>query len=245
MTTVLTFHRVVDRLEQDHDLSWDSFRRLVESLSESTADLESPSSSQAIAMTFDDGTEDHLRAGEELRRRGLPATFFIPTGQIGDPGRLDAGQVHELVSMGHVVGSHAVHHQPLAQIPPQQLLDEVRESRVRLEEISGSPIVFFAPPGGITHKELTAVLRSEGYRACRSMRWGIYRDKGQRWDIPCIPVTEYTWQRGWVSFAIDRQSLPLVMRLGRSVKTVLPAGAVRRIRAGLHTRVRGPEERRG
>jgi peptidoglycan/xylan/chitin deacetylase (PgdA/CDA1 family) len=85
MTTVLTFHRVVDRLEQDHDLSWDSFRRLADSLSGSTTDLESPSSSQAIAMTFDDGTEDHIRAAEELRRRGLSATFFIPAGHIGDP----------------------------------------------------------------------------------------------------------------------------------------------------------------
>ena len=117
MTTVLTFHRVVDRLEQDHDLSWDSFRRLADSLSGSMTDLESPSSSQAIAMTFDDGTEDHIRAAEELRRRGLSAIFFIPAGHIGDPGRLDAAQVQELVSMGHVVGSHALHHRPLARHP--------------------------------------------------------------------------------------------------------------------------------
>lgn len=243
MTTVLTFHRVVDRLEQEHDLSWDSFRRLADSLSGSTTDLESPSSSQAIAMTFDDGTEDHIRAADELRRRGLPATFFIPAGHIGDPGRLDAGQVHELVSMGHVVGSHALHHRPLARIPPQQLLHEVRESRLQLETICEKPVVFFAPPGGIGHQALTAVLRSEAYRASRSMRWGIYGDDAQRWDIPCIPVTEYTWQKGWVGFAIDRHSLPLVMRLGRTVKNVLPAGAARRIRARLHTRVRRPEER--
>ena len=43
MTTVLTFHRVVDRLEQDHDLTWDSFRRLTDSVSDSITDLESPS----------------------------------------------------------------------------------------------------------------------------------------------------------------------------------------------------------
>src|SRR5918994_1031246 len=139
MTTVLTFHRVVDRLEQDHDLTWDSFRRLTDSVSTSIADLESPSSARAIAMTFDDGTEDHLRAAEDLRRRGLPAVFFIPAADIGTSGRLDA--------------------------------EEVRESRARLEAICEEPVVFFAPPGGIGHPALVSTLRSEAYRACRSVRW--------------------------------------------------------------------------
>jgi peptidoglycan/xylan/chitin deacetylase (PgdA/CDA1 family) len=243
MTTVLTFHRIVHRPDQAHDLSWDSFLRLADSVSESTTHLESPSSGPAIAMTFDDGTEDHLRAAEELRNRGLPATFFVPAGHIGAPGRLNAGQVRELVSMGHVVGSHALHHRPLARLSPQQLLNEVRESRVRLEEICGQSVIFFAPPGGIAHQALTTVLRSEGYRACRSMRWGIYRDEEQRWTIPCLPVTEYTWRRGWIAFAMDRHSMPLVMRLAFRVKSVLPSGAASRIRARLHARVRRPGER--
>ena len=240
MTTVLTFHRVVDRLEQDHDLTWDSFRRLTDSVSASIADLESPSSARAIAMTFDDGTEDHLRAAEDLRGRGLPAVFFIPAADIGTSGRLDAAQVHELVSMGHAVGSHGLHHRPLAQIAPEQLREEVRESRARLEAICEEPVVFFAPPGGIGHPALVSTLRSDAYRACRSVRWEIYRDPGQRWEIPCVPVTEYTWQRGWVGYAMERHSLPFRMRLGRTVKDALPAGLVRSIRGSLHTRVRGP-----
>ena len=240
MTTVLTFHRVVDRLEQDHDLTWDSFRRLTDSVSTSFADLESPSSARAIAMTFDDGTEDHLRAAEDLRGRGLPAVFFIPAADIGTSGRLDAAQVHELVSMGHAVGSHALHHRPLAQIGPEQLREEVRESRARLEAICEEPVVFFAPPGGIGHPALVSTLRSEAYRACRSVRWEIYRDPGQRWEIPCVPVTEYTWQKGWVGYAMERHSLPFRMRLGRTVKEALPAGLVRSIRGSLHARVHGP-----
>jgi peptidoglycan/xylan/chitin deacetylase (PgdA/CDA1 family) len=240
MTTVLTFHRVVDRLEQDHDLTWDSFRRLADSVSASITDLESPSSARAITMTFDDGTEDHLRAAEELQRRALPAVFFISAADIGSSGRLDAGQVHELVSMGHAVGSHALHHRPLARLALEQLRDEVRESRARLEAICEEPVVFFAPPGGIGHHALASVLRSEAYRACRTARWGIYRDPVQRWEIPCVPVTEYTWQRGWVGHAIERHSLPLRMRLGRSVKEALPAGLVTSIRGSLHARVHGP-----
>jgi peptidoglycan/xylan/chitin deacetylase (PgdA/CDA1 family) len=243
MTTVLTFHRVVDRLERDHDLTWDSFRRLADSVSDSITDLESPSSARATTMTFDDGTEDHLRAAQELQRRALPAVFFIPAADIGSSGRLDAGQVHELVSMGHVVGSHALHHRPLAGLALEQLRDEVRESRARLEAICEEPVVFFAPPGGIGHHALVSTLRSEAYRACRSVRWGVYRDPAQRWEIPCVPVTEYTWQRGWVGYAMERHSLPFRMRLGRMAKEALPAGVVRSIRGSMHARLRAHKGR--
>jgi hypothetical protein len=116
----------------------------------------------------------------------------------------------------------------------------VHESRARLEAICEEPVVFFAPPGGIGHPALVTTLRSESYRACRSVRWGIYRDPGQRWEIPCVPVTEYTWQKGWVGYAIERHSLPFRMRLGRTVKDALPAGLVRSIRGRLHARGHGP-----
>jgi peptidoglycan/xylan/chitin deacetylase (PgdA/CDA1 family) len=238
MTTVLTFHRVVDRLGRDHDLSWEGFRSIVDALASSTVDLDHPGSSHDVAMTFDDGTDDHLRAAAELRRRGLSGVFFIPTGQVGTAGHLDAAQVRELVATGHVVGSHAVDHHPLAGIPVGGLRYQVRESRLRLEEICDTPIRYFAPPGGIRHAALRQALESEDYRACRSMRWGIYRDPTDRWEIPCVPVTEYTWQKGWVLQALDRHSLPVAMKLGSVAKRLLPAGISQSIRAGLHDPLR-------
>ena len=240
MTTVLTFHRVVDRLEQDHDLRWDNFLRLADSVSASTTDLEEGPTHRAVAMTFDDGTEDHLRAAEELQRRGLTGIFFIPAGHIGMTGRLDSAQVRALASMGHVVGSHAFHHRPLDGISFERLRQQVRESRIRLEEICERPVILFAPPGGIGHQGLVPALKSEAYRASRSMRWGIFRDPTRPWDIPCVPVTEYTWQRGWVSHAIDRHSLALSMRLGRTVKAALPTTIAKSMRENLHARQRQP-----
>jgi peptidoglycan/xylan/chitin deacetylase (PgdA/CDA1 family) len=238
MTTVLTFHRVVDRLEQDHDISWDTFRRLTDSLTTTVVDLDGPLSPHAVALTFDDATADHARAAEELRKRALPATFFVPAAQVGASGYLDADDVSELTSMGHAVGSHALHHRPLAQLSLDELRVQVHESRVRLEDICGRPVVVFAPPGGIGHQALVSTLESEAYRACRRMRWGVYRDQGERWDIPCVPVTEYTWRKGWVRHAIDREALPLAMRLGGAMKEALPAGLATSIREGLHRRLR-------
>jgi peptidoglycan/xylan/chitin deacetylase (PgdA/CDA1 family) len=243
MTTVLTFHRVVDRLEQDHDVSWDTFRRLTDSLSATVVDLDGPLALHTVALTFDDATEDHVHAAEELRGRGLSATFFVPAAHLGTSGHLDEEQVSELVSMGHVVGSHALHHRPFAQISPEDLRYQVHESRVRLERICGRPVDLFAPPGGIGHRALVSTLKSEAYRACRRMRWGIYLDPGQRWDIPCVPVTEYTWRKGWVRHAIDRDALAFAMRLGGAMKQALPPGLASSIREGLHRRLRASGRR--
>ncbi len=239
MTTVLTFHRVVDRLERDHDISWDSFRRLTDGLSAPVIGLDViVPSPQRVVFTFDDATADHSRAAEELLRRGLSATFFVPAAHVGTPGHLDADEVSSLVSMGHVVGSHAHDHRPFAQISPEELRYQAHASRIRLEQICGRRVDLFAPPGGIGHPALVSTLKSEAYRACRRMRWGIYGDPRQRWDIPCVPVTEYTWRKGWVRHAIEHDALPLAMRLAGALKEALPAGVARSIRGGLHRRFR-------
>ena len=165
MTTVLTFHRVVDRLEQDHDLTWDSFRRLTDSVSASIADLESPSSARAIAMTFDDGTEDHLRAAEDLRRLAFPLSSLSRRPTSEPP---DASTLHKCTSSSRRVMRWDPTGSPLAaRSAAEQLREEVRESRARLEAICEGPVVFFAPPGGIGHPALVSTLRSEAYRACR------------------------------------------------------------------------------
>jgi peptidoglycan/xylan/chitin deacetylase (PgdA/CDA1 family) len=232
VTTVLTFHRVVDAPERDHDVSWDSFRRLIDTISSVAIGLGEPWS-RTIALTFDDATEDHLRAAQELHQRDLPATFFVPTGRVGEEGRLDSDQVRHLVSIGHDVGSHAVHHEPLAGVSTEHLRSEVRDSRTQLEELCQRPVFLFAPPGGIGHSALAVTLEAEGYRASRSLRWGIYRDPRKRWEIPCVPVTEYTWRRGWVSHAMERHSLPLGMSVGWAVKGALPPDLARTIRRTL------------
>jgi polysaccharide deacetylase len=245
MTIVLTFHRVVDRLERDHDISWDSFRRLTDGLSTPVAGLDDPPSPHGLVFTFDDATADHSRVAEELRSRDLSATFFVPAAHVGTSGHLEADEVSDLVSMGHVVGSHAHDHRPFAQISAEELRYQVHESRIRLEQMCGRPVHLFAPPGGIGHPILVSTLKSDAYRACRRMRWGVYGDRRQRWDIPCVPVTEYTWHKGWVRHAIQHDALALAMRLGGAMKEALPAGLARSIRGGLHRRLRSTGRRSG
>jgi peptidoglycan/xylan/chitin deacetylase (PgdA/CDA1 family) len=238
MTTVLTLHRVVDVCRRDHDVTKDAFRRLVELLAPMPhADLRTPGPPGTVRITFDDGTDDHRWAAQELASVGLSATFFLSASLVGSPGRLDEDDIHALVAMGHGIGSHAVNHRPLRNVTLEELRLEVRGSRDRLEQISGAPVVEFAPPGGIGHPDLVPVLASEGYEACRLMRWGIYRDPGRRWAVPCVPVTEFTWRRGWVSHALMHHSLPVGMTAARLAKSALPERLARFIRTSLRERI--------
>jgi hypothetical protein len=41
----------------------------------------------SVALTFDDGTADHLQVGEELAKRGMRGIFFVSPGMVGTPGR--------------------------------------------------------------------------------------------------------------------------------------------------------------
>ena len=97
-------------------------------------------------MTFDDATGDHLEVARELAARHIPAVFFVTFGVLGREGHLDDAALRELVALGHVVGSHALDHAPLAGLSREELRVQVRDSKARLEAVVEEPVRFFAPP---------------------------------------------------------------------------------------------------
>jgi peptidoglycan/xylan/chitin deacetylase (PgdA/CDA1 family) len=189
----------------------------------------------AVALTFDDGTANHLRAGEELATRGMPGVFFVPAGTIGHPGHLTMPQLRELLALRHGVGSHGFSHLPLDRtMSPRTIDHELRDSKRLLEDGLGASVDYFAPPGGIVRGWRSDELGAYGYRASRSMAWGIYRALRDRWRIPSIPVTEFTLSRGWIDHAVLACELPLAMRSGWAIKRLAPLAVRSSIRRRLH-----------
>lgn len=234
---VLTLHRVVASPRKDHDVSWPTFMRLIDLLGEASVPISSVldgSLSARVVLTFDDGTEDHAEVGRLLAERGLSAVFFIPANDVGRPGYLDETQVRRLAEVGHVIGSHSFEHRPLAGLSSNALRNQVKRSKEELRAIAGTPICDFAPPGGIGHELLPAVLAESGFRASRSTRWGFYRRPEERWQIPCLPVTELTVGRGWIAGALAGWDLPLAMRSAWRAKRAMPRRAAIAARHLLH-----------
>jgi peptidoglycan/xylan/chitin deacetylase (PgdA/CDA1 family) len=234
---VLTFHRIVDAPERDHDVSRRSFDALLDRLAAAeasfTTELARPGD-HALALTFDDGSADHLEVAEKLAARDVHAVFFVPSASLGRPTTLSADGCRELVALGHAVGSHARDHAPLARLPSAELRAQVEESKARLEDVCETSVSTFAPPGGVGHPALAAELERAGYEASRGMSWGFYRSPEQRWRVSCLPVTEFTLRRGWIDAAVARWSLPAAMRVGSAVRRIVPAPAAARLRGRLH-----------
>ena len=229
---VLTLHRVVERVERPHDVRRETFRVLLDALADYgpfSVELARPEP-QSVVVTFDDATSDHLELAQEFAARRIPAIFFVTSSVLGREGHLDDAALRELVALGHVVGSHALDHAPLAGLSREALRMQVVDSKARLEDVVGEPVRFFAPPGGIDHPALAAELGRAAYAASRSLRWGLYRASAERWQVPSLPVTEYTVESGWIVQAALRGSLPASMRAAAAVRAVMPRSVRDRVR---------------
>ena len=242
---VLTFHRIVEDCQEDHDITWRSLRHLLEIIIAGGDAVDSRLASSAalrsrsLALTFDDATEAHWRVGEELANRGISAIFFVPAGEVGQPGRLSARMVRDLHSWGHIIGSHGFMHTLLAEgMSFAEIRRELGDSRAFLEDHTGGRVSYFAPPGGAGCGLVSRRGEQFGYEASRSMRWGIYGALRDRWDIPCVPVTEFTLARGWVTQALAAHRIPLAMRSAFVIKSLMPMRMRCSVRKMLHQTLR-------
>lgn len=130
----------------------------------------------AVAITFDDAFRSVLEnAVPELRRRGLPATIFVPVEFVGrspawemetaaDPGD-PVMTADELRSLPDVVelGSHTLRHPRLTRLADDLLEAEVGASRERLEQLAGSPVRLLAFPYGDHDDRVDDACRRAGY----------------------------------------------------------------------------------
>jgi peptidoglycan/xylan/chitin deacetylase (PgdA/CDA1 family) len=115
-------------------------------------------SGRHLFLTFDDGGKSALRVGEELCRRGWRGHFFISTGLIGRRTFLHQGELRELRSCGHIVGSHSHTHPDIyRELDWERMVVEWRQSSDILAQLLGEACLTGAVPGG---EISSAVLRS-------------------------------------------------------------------------------------
>lgn len=238
-TCVLTFHRIVESGVRDHDVSTRAFENVLSMVASanagSTTDLATPEGTQpSVALTFDDGTEDHRQTAEALEAHGLRGVFFVSTSRLGIAGYLAAHDIRALAEAGHTIGSHSHAHNPLRDLSVESVREEVVRSKSVLEDITSRQVTHFAPPGGIGHRALAQELSQAGFTCSRGMRWGIYAQASDRWDIPCIPVTGFTMRRGWVRTGVARQRIPREMAVAWKLKRALPEAPRFAVRGALH-----------
>ncbi|MFJ7777070.1 polysaccharide deacetylase family protein [Streptomyces yangpuensis] len=122
-----------------------------------------PTSRKVVALTFnaawDEAGIDTVLA--ELRRRGLPATFF-PTGAFADahPAAVRA------IGAAHGLGNHSYGHPYFDGLSTAQRAEEVRRADAAIRTASGTvPLPFFRFPYSSTTPDSVADVNDLGYAA--------------------------------------------------------------------------------
>lgn len=167
-----------------------------------------------VAITFDDGFDNvYTHALPILAQLNLPATLYALSNHFngdnfwmnsrGFPSRklVTQAQLMELDRCGLGIGSHTENHRKLTELEVNELIDEVKVSKNRLEDILAKPVQHFAYPYGLFNDSTRQAVIDAGYTSACSTIPGFSR-KGQ--DVFTIRRIEVF---GWDTLRAFRQKL--------------------------------------
>jgi peptidoglycan/xylan/chitin deacetylase (PgdA/CDA1 family) len=125
-----------------------------------------------VSVTFDDSYGNHYDTVRPiLAANGIPATFYVISGLLGQPNRMTPAQVQQLASGGHEIGSHSIVHPDLTTLGQTDLNLQLGRSQADLEELLDLPVRNFAYPFGALNSSVQASCVVY-YRTCRTTVYG-------------------------------------------------------------------------
>ena len=116
-----------------------------------------------IVLTFDDGGEGtSTNALPILQKYGFTGTAYIVHNYVGLGGHMNADQIRGLYAAGWEIGSHSISHVDLT-IRTDRQKDEIVDSRIKLQNMLGIPILTFAYPFGAYNTDSVHYAHFAGY----------------------------------------------------------------------------------
>lgn len=190
---ILALHKIRPGRRWDHtNIQPDQLQRILASLQDRRyefAPLEEVArrnDPKTVAITIDDG---YAHLAETLpplcQRFRLTPHLFIPAGEIGKTNSWDytsslspephltEAQIRALSNIGVIIGSHGWSHRPLTNETPTELAEGLTNSKRRLEEIIGRPVIAISYPFGRTSGAIEKAALAAGYELGLTTRWPI------------------------------------------------------------------------
>lgn len=175
---ILEYHKVNNRTKDDYTVSTKDFAEQMDVLKAdgyttiSVLDfLRAKKGKQElpekpVVVSFDDGYSDnYTEALPILEKRGMKATVFMVTNNVGLPGYLTWDQLHEMEKRGIELGSHTANHLPLTNMTVDEARNEVQKSKLMMEWKGLKTIFVLSYPNGQYDAYLPDILKEEYYLA--------------------------------------------------------------------------------
>ncbi len=166
-----------------------------------------------VILSFDDGYKDnYLNAVPILREHGFSAVFFISTAyvgkdniwdindkEVGEP-MMDWNEIKALCGQGFEIGSHTVTHADLTEIPREEIVKELKDSKKMLESGLGVEIAAVSYPFGHYNGEVMRIASDTGYLLGIATRHGINAESGNPLAVKRILIRGYD---RWLDFVLN------------------------------------------
>ena len=175
--TILYYHAVAPNRADAFDAQMAHLKRIANLV---YADHSGPLATDRpnVAVTFDDAFRSvREHALPALQRYGVPATIFVPTGNLGrqpawqmetsgdcDEVVMTAEEIAALPSDLIAIGSHTATHPHLTTLSDQEAADQFTQSRADLERLLGRTIDTLAFPYGDHDGRIIKLAKAAGYR---------------------------------------------------------------------------------
>jgi peptidoglycan/xylan/chitin deacetylase (PgdA/CDA1 family) len=153
---------------------------------------------KAFVLTFDDGYQDvHSKVLPILEKFGFTATIFLVAGRMGSPSNwagqegaragllLSWAEARDLARRGLTLGSHTLSHPRLSLLDDPSACEEIRNSRVLIEDQLDMQVDFFSYPYSDCDARIERLVESAGYTAAcagDSGPWSVFH----LWRAQCV-----------------------------------------------------------
>ena len=146
-------------------------------------------SEKVLYLTFDAGYENGCteKILDVLKKHQVPAAFFL----VGNYLEKNADLVRRMVSDGHIVGNHTMHHPDMSKLADSTAFArELTELEDLFREITGKELPkYYRPPQGLYSAENLKMAQNLGYQ---TVFWSLaYVD----WNNDSQPTAEYAFEK--------------------------------------------------
>lgn len=167
-----------------------------------------PEAEDLFLLTFDDGHISHYEhVRPVLMDRRFAGVFFVSAGLVGQKHFMTAAHLREMVKAGFEIGSHGYDHVPLPPLSAENLRREIRDSKKKLEDLTGAAIRSFSIPRGFYHPRIRETVKEAGYSFLFTSHFGVQPQRGDPFYIRRMAITAATtspefeaWVNGRLGF---------------------------------------------